>query len=241
MKLFRQQPRDGDRLELDGFNLRLRVNPRARRLSVRIDSRAGEAVATAPSARRLADAVEFARSRGVWVRARLGAVQGPDPLADRIELLGVSCPLAVDGRRPSIAWRDDGLPAAVGGCGQGEIDRQLITRAVRQVAHTVFKARATHHCARLRVAEPVVGLFDARTRWGSCTPPRGARRGAIRLSWRLALAPFAVADYVVAHECAHLVEANHSPRFWALVGELAGDHRPHRAYLRLHGGRLHRF
>jgi hypothetical protein len=208
---------------------------------VRIDSRAGVAVATAASARRLADAVEFARSRGEWIRGRLGAAQAVEPLGDHIELLGVACPLAADGRRPRITWRDDGLPATIGGCGQGEIDRQLVARAVRQVALTVFRARAAVHCARLQVAEPIVGLFDARTRWGSCSPPRGSRAGAIRLSWRLALAPFAAADYVVAHECAHLIEANHGPRFWALIGELTGDHRPQRAYLRAHGGRLHRF
>ena len=72
----------------------------------------------------------------------------------------------------------------------------------------------------------------------SCTPARAGRPASIRLSWRLALAPIAVADYVVAHECAHLLEANHGPRFWALVRRLVGDERPHRAWLRTHGSKL---
>jgi len=50
-------------------------------------------------------------------------------------------------------------------------------------------------------------------RWGSCTP----ERGAIRLSHRLATIPPWVRDYVLVHELAHLREANHGPRFWALV------------------------
>jgi predicted metal-dependent hydrolase len=54
------------------------------------------------------------------------------------------------------------------------------------------------------------------------------------------LAPPEVADYVVAHECAHLLEANHGPSFWALVAGLVGDVRPHRAWLRTHGASLHR-
>jgi hypothetical protein len=83
--------------------------------------------------------------------------------------------------------------------------------------------------------------MDARSRWGSCTPARPGRAASIRLSWRLALAPFAVADYVVAHECAHLIEANHGPRFWALVRSRVGDERRHRAWLRAEGGRLHAF
>jgi hypothetical protein len=50
-----------------------------------------------------------------------------------------------------------------------------------------------------------------------------------------------VADYVVAHECAHLIEPNHGPRFWALVRGLIGDEKPHRAWLRAHGAGLHAF
>lgn len=50
-------------------------------------------------------------------------------------------------------------------------------------------------------------------RWASCTP---ATR-TIRLSTRLAAFPDWVVDYVLVHELAHLVVADHSPRFWALV------------------------
>ena len=57
----------------------------------------------------------------------------------------------------------------------------------------------------------------------------------------LALAPAVVADYVAAHECAHLLQANHSPMFWAEVRRLIGDPRPHRAWLRAHAADLHRF
>ena len=64
---------------------------------------------------------------------------------------------------------------------------------------------------------------------------------AIRYSWRLALAPYDVADYVAAHECAHLLELNHGPKFWAHVSALVGDERPHRAWLRAEGARLHAF
>lgn len=49
-------------------------------------------------------------------------------------------------------------------------------------------------------------------RYGSCTPARGT----IRISDRVAAMPDFVRDYVVMHEISHLVEANHSHRFWAL-------------------------
>lgn len=50
-------------------------------------------------------------------------------------------------------------------------------------------------------------------RWGSCTPGIGT----IRLSTRLQAMPSHVIDYVLLHELAHLIEASHNARFWALV------------------------
>ncbi len=62
-------------------------------------------------------------------------------------------------------------------------------------------------------------LSNARTQWGSCN-----QKGEIRLNWRLVQLPPRIADYVVAHEVAHLVELNHSPRFWALLEKLLPGH-----------------
>lgn len=56
-------------------------------------------------------------------------------------------------------------------------------------------------------------VTNQRQRWGSCTPSTGA----IRLSHRLQGMPAYVVDYVLLHELAHLIERNHSPRFWRLL------------------------
>jgi predicted metal-dependent hydrolase len=73
---------------------------------------------------------------------------------------------------------------------------------------------------------PPVRLSNARSEWGSCN-----HRGEIRLNWRLIQLPPALADYVVAHEVAHLVELNHSRRFWAVVEQLMPGHDAHRQAL----------
>ena len=59
----------------------------------------------------------------------------------------------------------------------------------------------------------VTWVGNQRRRWGSCTPADGT----IRLSDRLRPMPAWVRDYVLLHELVHLVEANHTPRFHALV------------------------
>jgi predicted metal-dependent hydrolase len=105
----------------------------------------------------------------------------------------------------------------------------------------VLGERTAAYAAMLGAPEPKVSVADAKGRWGSCRP--GLRGGppAIRYSWRLALAPYEVADYVAAHECAHLLELNHGPKFWAHVKSLVGDHRRHREWLRDEGAKLHAF
>ena len=65
-----------------------------------------------------------------------------------------------------------------------------------------------------------------KSRWGSCTPATGT----IRLSSRLAPMPAWVRDYVLVHELAHLVEANHGPHFWRLVNRYPRSERA-RGYL----------
>jgi predicted metal-dependent hydrolase len=240
MKLFAPRYVDGQTLDVGGVMVRLRVSGRARRVSLRVDRLRGEAVAVAPTARRLADAAEFAASRRAWLAERLAdrpapaATLAPD---DELTVFGVAWRLRPDGRRPRLEPEEASLRLV--GCGDGVVDPQLVLRAIRREAMNVFEGQAKGHCAALGVATPPLALMDARTRWGSCTPARAGRTASIRLSWRLALAPLAVADYVVAHECAHLLEANHGPRFWAHVRTLVGDERRHRRWLRDEGAGLH--
>ena len=78
-----------------------------------------------------------------------------------------------------------------------------------------------------------VRLNDTYSRWGSCNP-----NGNINLATRLLLAPDEVIDAVVIHELAHLVHADHSPRFWAEVARALPDYEVHDAWLRKHGNAL---
>jgi predicted metal-dependent hydrolase len=242
MGLFGPRYDDGQVLDIGGVTIRLRVSARARRISLRVDRLRREAVAVAPSPRRLADAVAFARSRRDWLADRLARAPQRQPapdVGDRLVVLGDEWRLRPDGRRPRLERSADHTACCLTGCGDGAVDPGLVIRAIRREAALVYESRASVHCQALGVTPPRLSLTDARSRWGSCTPARRGREASIRLSWRLALAPLPVADYVVAHECAHLLEANHGPRFWAHVRALVGDERPHRAWLRTHGDDLH--
>lgn len=105
---------------------------------------------------------------------------------------------------------------------------RVLEKALRDRARELFAERIAHYAPLLGVELPRLSLSSARTRWGSCS-----LRTGIRLNWRLIHFPPPVIDYVVAHELAHLLEMNHSPRFWAIVGRLYPDYQAARAELRL--------
>ena len=107
---------------------------------------------------------------------------------------------------------------------------------LKREARRDLTARVEVHCRTLGLPMPRIGLGDPRGRWGSL---RARARASLRFSWRLVLAPPAVLDYVAAHEVAHLMHANHSPNFWAVVRALVGDERPWRRWLKTHGSALH--
>ena len=88
-------------------------------------------------------------------------------------------------------------------------------------------------------AAPVLAraiVRDQSSRWGSCS-----NTGVLSFSWRLILAPPFVLDYLAAHEVCHLVELNHSLRFWRLVKRLYPNVEPAKAWLDVNGTDLHRY
>lgn len=234
---------DGEVIEVGAVPVRLTVSRRARRVSLRVDRAKGEVLAIAPTLRRLGEAAAFAHERHAWIAARAADLQPPTRLAPglAITLFGEACWLERAPGRASLegdGW-ERGARLRLGAGEDAYAD--AVVGILKREARAWFAPRLERHCGVLGVETPKFGLGDPRTRWGSCTPAHGRSVASIRLSWRLALAPPAVADYVAAHECAHLLQANHSPKFWAEVRRLIGDHRPHRAWLRAHGGELHRF
>ncbi len=91
----------------------------------------------------------------------------------------------------------------------------FVARWLREEAERLVLPRAAEYAARITSAIPTVKLSNTRSEWGSCN-----QKGVIRLNWRLIQLPPDLALYIVAHEVAHLVELNHSARFWSLVERL---------------------
>lgn len=94
----------------------------------------------------------------------------------------------------------------------------LVGKWLREEAWSLVAPQVVAYAGRIARTAPALRLSNARSEWGSCNA-----RGEIRLNWRLVQLPPYLAEYVVAHEVAHLRVRSHAPAFWAaLTGLLPG-------------------
>jgi predicted metal-dependent hydrolase len=98
--------------------------------------------------------------------------------------------------------------------------KAAVIKWYRRHAQSNFSGRIGELASRLDLPTPRLFLSSARTRWGSCNVKR-----EVRLNWRLIQAAQPTIDYVVVHELAHLIEMNHSRRFWKIVASVAPHYR----------------
>jgi predicted metal-dependent hydrolase len=212
-----------------GVPVAIRVSPRARRLSLRVDAAARGVELVLPHRAAAEAALGFvARHRG-WIAARVAAMPPPLRLID-----GATVPvLGVPHRIRQVTDRT-AAPAIIGNGeirvrGAAEHLPRRVVDHLKALARREFAARARDLAARLGKHVTRVSIRDPKSRWGSCSS-----KGALSFSWRLIMAPEPVIHYVVAHEVAHLVEMNHSPRFWRVVAGLVPDVQAARAWLKRH-------
>jgi hypothetical protein len=106
----------------------------------------------------------------------------------------------------------------------------------KREARRDLAAAVARHTQMLDLPARGIGLRDPVSRWGSCSAS-----GSLNFSWRLILAPPFVLNYIAAHEAAHLIHFDHSPRFWALAHKLCGEADRAEAWLATQGAQLHKF
>ena len=239
-KLFKKTPPATVRhalLKIDGrlLEVRLRLNPRARRMIVRVNPATGEISVTAPSRRGLAHALDFARGERDWIAGQLAKAPGPVALTAGtvIPFRGVHHEIRAAAKGPAPVWRQD---YAIWVRGRAAHAPRRVQDFLKNEARRMFEARALHHASKLGVKPSRITVRDTASRWGSCSSGR-----SLSFSWRLILAPDFVLDYVVAHEVAHLREMNHSARFWAHVKSLVPDIDAPQDWLKVHGRELQRY
>ncbi|MDF1793421.1 MAG: SprT family zinc-dependent metalloprotease [Thalassobaculaceae bacterium] len=218
----------------------MRRSARARRMLLRVDPVRGGPELVLPAGVKVEAAQAFAVKNLGWLRARLAHLPARVTFEHGavVPILGRDHLIRHRPDQRGGVWRvedpDGSVELHVSGAGEHLTRR--VNDFLKSEARRTVGPRAKQHAASLGRRVGRVTVRDTATRWGSCSS-----RGDLSFSWRLVLAPEEVLDYVVAHEAAHLVEMNHSDRFWRLVERLMPDYRRPRAWLKRHGAKLHAF
>ncbi len=215
-----------------------RINRRAKRLIIKVDSISGRVLLTAPSKRALPEALAFARSRAEWIITELDEGQRGRPFVEGglCPYLGLGHRIFLDGgpRTPVRRFAEPVPELRVGG-ESAHINRRLVDWLKREARSTLTQ-KVDYYCAELGKKRGAIRIRDTRSRWGSCSAD-----GVLSFSWRLIMAPANILDYVAAHECAHLVHLNHSPAYWRTLSGLNVDVDLARDWFNIHGPKLHSY
>jgi len=221
------------------YLVRVRRHRQARRYTLRIHAATREVVLTMPPRGSLREARDFAQKHGGWIASRLHRLPEAAPFAPGaiVPLRGVAHRIEHRPGRGTV-WVEAGDDGAQLICVAGEaphVDRRVADFLKRE-AQRDLEIASRRAADQLGVAIRRVAVRDQSSRWGSCSST-----GVLSFSWRLILAPPHVLDYLAVHEVAHLIEMNHSPRFWRLVNRLCPDADRAKAWLNAHGTDLHRY
>jgi predicted metal-dependent hydrolase len=213
--------------------LAIRRHMRARRISLRLSPSRDGIVMTLPRRTSVEAGMRFLDKQRQWVLDNV-ETQRAVTFAD-----GASLPVL---GQEVILRHQTGR--GVSALKEGELhihgDPAFLTRRVKDFlkkqlhAECLRQARALAQTLNVTLRE--VRIRDTRSRWGSCTTG-----GSLTFNWRLVFAPPPVLQYLVAHEVAHLVEMNHSKRFWGVVAQISSDMVPARQWLKKNGHLLYRY
>ena len=134
----------------------------------------------------------------------------------------------LQGGRFNVCVPPDMLPET-----HNQIVVKLLAKWYQEHALVLLRAKTKRYARQMKVFPASVDIEDYKSRWGGCHPD-----GRIVYNWKIILAPHSIVDYVVVHELCHLVQGNHSNKFWKLVESIILDYADRREWLKCNGSGL---
>jgi len=171
---------------------------------------------------RLEDALRQNRLRHPVGEGSRICIEGEGYVLERVQ--GAHIGLKLDGQRCILTLPRPDDEAAVRAALKAALSRRALER-IRQ--------RLNEYAPGIGVEFGRVAIRDQKSRWGSCSAKKN-----LNFNWKLIMAPQEALTYVVIHELCHLIEFNHSPRFWNLVRTRMPEYEYWKKWLKVHGSEL---
>jgi predicted metal-dependent hydrolase len=210
-------------LEVGGLSFEVRRSARRKTVALTVD-RTAELLVHAPADVSQDVLAHWVEGKLLWVHRKLAVkralesrVRSPEFVTgESFTYLGRRYRLRI------VASQDDSLHFGADGFSLRSDSREHATRLFRrwysERGQEWVQRRVAALAPRIAAMPAAVSVRDLGFRWGSCTA-----KGVLNLNWKLLQLPVRLADYVILHELAHLVEPHHGPAFWSLLDRALPD------------------
>ena len=210
----------------------LRLNPRAKRISIRLKPGEGVLV-TVPRTLPVSRALKFVERKKSWILKHLEQIRHMEENKTffNTETVYAICQYRlVTLQHASNNFRitvSDGTIVVIHPGGRTisderfqEVIRIGVIEALRREAKRYLPGRVYELARCHGLTYNRVFIKNAQTRWGSCSNHKN-----INLNLNLMRLPSHLRDYVILHELAHTVHTNHGKAFWHFMDKLTGNAR----------------
>ncbi|MBW3099093.1 M48 family metallopeptidase [Pseudohoeflea coraliihabitans] len=214
----------------------IREHQRAKRITLRIEPGGQALRLTVPPGMAQREIDAFLTRHEGWMMTKLAALPTDCKVGEGmlIPIGGIDHRITRSGKLRGLAKviTEGDVPALMVSGGPEHVGRRVADH-LKRVARQDLEKRVNHYAEQIGRTVRAISVKDTKSRWGSCTSD-----GRLSFSWRLAMAPPLVTDYLAAHEVAHLAEMNHSPAFWSLCRDLCPNTNAAKSWLKAHGSGL---
>lgn len=216
-----------------GMDIKVVPSHSLRKLTLRIDNKERIPVLSVPKFCSRKRAIDFVNNNLEWIVKNLQKLPPQKSFENGEAILLFGEKLTIfHNPAARCGVRKEGEKLIVSG--GAEFLHRRIKDYVRKRAEHEFYARSAKLAAKIDCKIKGVSIKDTKSRWGSCSS-----LNHINYSWRIALAPSFVIDYMMAHEVSHLKHRDHSRQFWLCVENLCPDWKIGHDWLRNNGKQLY--
>ena len=219
-------------------SLMIKINPRAKRMALRVDTHRRVVNLVVPKRGSLRSAYRFALEHEYWIRQKVAEMPEVINYQDGVTLtiLGEKIKIKVNfdtkHKKTTVEINDGTLQVTTNKKDPSSRIRRFI------INHAKEHLTALSHKKAALINKKIhsVTVRDTSSRWGSCSSEQ-----KLSYSWRLIFAPMDAFDYVVAHEVSHLQHMDHSPNFWHLCEDLSANYSRGKTWMKRHSQDLIRY
>ncbi len=218
-----------------GMDIKVVPSRTGRKLSLHIDSKERRPVLSVPRFCSRKQAISFVTEHMDWIINTLGRLPQLQYFTDGsvFSLFGETLTVKHCPSERGGVWRDGDFLCVSGGA---EFLHRRIKDYIKTEAAKIFYEKSRLLAQKIGCPLKGVSIKDTKSRWGSCSS-----LSHINYSWRIALAPLATINYLMAHEVAHLKHPDHSAAFWQCVANLEPDWQEGHDWLKKHGKLLYAY